>query len=232
MGVSGGCGCLRCCTWETEVSANRGPFFVGMTGFSGERRARWSGSHVQRGGSTHMGARPLPLLMLLFRMIPRFPLTRNARECATPTTPGPRRHQWSRPAAVKPDPCDLQPRDIAPRTGVTECDRSRRGVRPISARSATDLDAELDRSRRGTGPISTRNRTDLGERGAGSGGRAGRQAVRRSGPCGYRPRRPREAAPPRAPGTPRGRPTARPTPAGAALPHWPPPRAQADEARA
>ena len=162
VGVSGGCGCLRCCTWETEVSANRGPFFVGMTGFSGERRARWSGSHVQRGGSTHMGARPLPLLMLLFRMIPRFPLTRNARECATPTTPGPRRHQWSRPAAVKPDPCDLQPRDIAPRTGVTECDRSRRGVRPISARSATDLDAGYDRSRHGLRPISTRGTTDLG----------------------------------------------------------------------
>ena len=109
------------------------------------------------------------------------------------------------------------------------------GVRPISTRGTTDLDAEPDRSRRGTGPISTRSTTDLGERGAGSGGRAGRQAVRRSGPCGYRPRRPREAAPPRAPGTPRGRPTARPTPAGAVLPHWPPlspPRAQADEAHA
>ena len=112
------------------------------------------------------------------------------------------------------------------------------GVRPISTRGTTDLGTECDRSRRGTGPISTRNRTDLDaepDRSRRKGRRvrrAGRQAVRRSGPCGYRPRRRREAAPPRAPGTPRGRPTARPTPAGAALPHWPPPRAQADEARA
>ena len=162
VGVSGGCGCLRCCTWETEVSANRGPFFVGMTGFSGERRARWSGSHVQRGGSTHMGARPLPLLMLLFRMIPRFPLTRNARECATPTTPGPRRHQWSRPAAVKADAYDSHPENN-PTLGY---DRSRRGTGPISTRNRTDLEPEYDRSRRGTGPISTRNRTDLAKCGA------------------------------------------------------------------
>ena len=34
-----------------------------------------------------MGAGPWPLLTLLFRMIPRFPPTRGARECATPTTP-------------------------------------------------------------------------------------------------------------------------------------------------
>jgi len=35
-----------------------------------------------------------------------------------------------------------------------EVDRSRRGVRPISARVATDLGAGCDRSRRGVWPIS------------------------------------------------------------------------------
>ena len=39
-------------------------------------------------GSTHMGAGPRPLPTLLFRMIPRFPPTPNARKCATPTTRG------------------------------------------------------------------------------------------------------------------------------------------------
>ena len=39
--------------------------------------------------------------------------------------------------------------------------RSRCGIRPISARNRTDLDAEYDRSRRGTGPISARVSTDL-----------------------------------------------------------------------
>ena len=186
------------------------------------------GSHVWSGGSTHMGAGSWLLLALLFRMIPRFPPTPSARECATPSPP---RHTQ---ALTKP-PRSGEARPVRSSAPRHRTPHRSDGTRPISARSATDLDAELDRSRRGTGPISTRSTTDLGERGAGSGGRAGRQAVRRSGPCGYRPRRRREAAPPRAPGTPRGRPTARPTPAGAALPHWPPlspPRAQADEARA
>ena len=83
------------------------------------------------------------------------------RVCNTQPPPAHAGTDQSRPAEVRPDPCDLQPRDIAPRTGVTECDRSRRGVRPISARSATDLGTECDRSRGGIRPISTRNRTDL-----------------------------------------------------------------------
>ena len=41
--------------------------------------------------------------------------------------------------------------------------RSRCGTGPISARSTTDLDAEVNRSRRGVRPISRRNSTDLGE---------------------------------------------------------------------
>ena len=74
-------------------------------------------------------------------------------------------------AAVRPDLYGLHPRE-PPRTGVrpissrkptdldAECDRSRRGLRPISRRNRTDLDAEYDRSRGGTGPISVR----VGER--------------------------------------------------------------------
>ncbi|EJF38001.1 hypothetical protein HMPREF1318_1593 [Actinomyces massiliensis F0489] len=38
--------------------------------------------------------------------------------------------------------------------GFVSLDRSRCGLRPISVRSTTDLDAELDRSRCGTRPIS------------------------------------------------------------------------------
>ena len=48
-------------------------------------------------------------------------------------------------------------------------DRSRAGVRPISSRSATDLEPECDRSRRGSGPISSRSTTDLGEGGRAKG---------------------------------------------------------------
>ena len=40
-----------------------------------------------------------------------------------------------------------------------ELNRSRRGTRPISSRSTTDLAAELDRSRHGLRPISTRRAT-------------------------------------------------------------------------
>ena len=55
-------------------------------------------------------------------------------------------HRQGRPATVKPDSYDPQPRDIAPRTGTTdlepEMDRSRHGLRPISTRVATDLGGE------------------------------------------------------------------------------------------
>ena len=84
-----------------------------------------------------MGARTWSLLTLLFRMIPLFLLTRGARKCATPTIPahegisgaGSRRfgltHTASSPETLRPAP---------------EYDRSRRGLLPISARVATDLE--------------------------------------------------------------------------------------------
>ena len=49
-------------------------------------------------------------------------------------------------------------------------DRSRHGLRPISSRSKTDLDASFDRSRAGTGPISAK------------GGRMGERVRARPGP--------------------------------------------------
>ena len=61
-------------------------------------------------------------------------------------------HRQGWPATVKPDSYDPQPRDIALRTGTTdlepEMDRSRHGLRPISARVATDLGTGCYRSRR------------------------------------------------------------------------------------
>ena len=82
-----GVGRLRCCTWEAGAPVGRGLFFVGMTGSSGDNCVWRSGSHVRSGGSTHMGTGPRPLLIVLFRMIPRFPPTPNARECATHPPP-------------------------------------------------------------------------------------------------------------------------------------------------
>ena len=86
--------------------------------------------------------------------------------------PIPRRHQQSRPATIQSDPSGSQPQDVAPRTGVrpistrvttdldAELDRSRHGFRPISARVSTDLDAELDRSRR-AGEIGVDDRSSV-----------------------------------------------------------------------
>ena len=135
------------------------------------------GSHVWSGGSTHMGAGSWLLLALLFRMIPRFPPTPSARECATHTTPG---HASTSPGL----------RVVRVNMRATTGPRPHRGdgVRPISTRGTTDLGTECDRSRRGTGPISTRNRTDLdaepdrsrrkGRRVRRAGRQAGGQAVR------------------------------------------------------
>ena len=64
-----------------------------------------------------------------------------------------------------------------------EPDRSRHGLRPISGRKWTDLDASFDRSRGGSGPISTRRWTDLG---------AGYDRSRRRGRLGG-PKKSREA---------------------------------------
>ena len=64
-------------------------------------------------------------------------------------------------------------------------DRSRHGLRPISSRSKTDLDASFDRSRRGTGPISAK------------GGRMGERVRARPRPLGVgRSRREETATPP------------------------------------
>ena len=46
-GATGGCGCLRCCTWETGASAGRGLIFVEIVGFFGDHCAWRSGSHVR-----------------------------------------------------------------------------------------------------------------------------------------------------------------------------------------
>ena len=155
-----------------------------------------------------MGARPPPLLTVLFRMIPRFPPTRGARECATSTAPAGRGHQDvgfhaeaiavtttpgacehrsvtsavptppeppPRPTRAPAEPARnsgtrliSQPRDIPPRTGTT------------------DLGTGCDRSRRGLRPISTRVSTDLGEWGRPSGG-SGRQPARPYSRCTPRP---------------------------------------------
>ena len=104
-------------------------------------------------GAAHMGAGPRSLLIVLFRMIPRFSPTRGARECATPTTPGgTREHQQSRPATVKPDPYNLQSRESPhrepPRPKHSPCLRCNDTPQPRTG-STTDLEPELDRSRCG-----------------------------------------------------------------------------------
>ena len=81
-------------------------------------------------------------------------------------------------------------------------DRSRHGLRPISSRSKTDLDASFDRSRGGTGPISTRVSTDLAaepdrsRRGGGEGMTKGRAGPRAARPLGVGRRRREETATP------------------------------------
>ena len=57
--------------------------------------------------------------------------------------------------------CRRRASDGASSGPANRLNRSRRGVRPISSRNRTDLDASCDRSRAGTGPISTRVATDL-----------------------------------------------------------------------
>ena len=122
-------------------------------------------------GAVHMGAGSWSLLTALFRMIPRFLLMQSARECATPTTPGRRRHWRSRLGAVQSDSYGSQPRESphrgpshpkhAPCLRCFDTPQSRRGLWPISARSTTDLEPEVDRTRCGVRPISSRMWTDL-----------------------------------------------------------------------
>ena len=61
-----------------------------------------------------MGAGPRSLLIVLFRMIPRFPPMRSMCECATPTTPGhteATRAPAEPPTSVQPASHDPQPRE-------------------------------------------------------------------------------------------------------------------------
>ena len=94
-----------------------------------------------------MGAGPRPLLTLLFRMIPRFPPTRSMRECATPTIPDRHRHtQAPAELAHNGEARLLQlptPRTTTPETGT-----------PVSDALTSHLDTSLDRSRAGLRPIS------------------------------------------------------------------------------
>ena len=132
-----------------------------------------------------MGVGLWSLLTALFRMIPRFPPARSARECATSAAPAhagisravPRRcnpaHMLSSPETTPPETLtDTHPvPDVLTHHNLdAELDRSRHGLRPISSRSTTDLDAGCDRSRRGTGPISAK------------GGRMGERVRARPGP--------------------------------------------------
>ena len=110
-----------------------------------------------------MGVGLWSLLTALFRMIPRFPPARSARECATSAAPAhagisravPRRcnpaHMLSSPETTPPETLtDTHPvPDVLTHHNLdAELDRSRHGLRPISSRNSTDLDADYDRSRR------------------------------------------------------------------------------------
>ena len=77
--------CLRTSQWVRRsplVLCNRANEAVGRA--RGSMMRRWA----RFSSVLHMGAGPWPLLTVLFRMIPRFPPTPSARECATHTTPG------------------------------------------------------------------------------------------------------------------------------------------------
>ena len=77
--------CLRASQWARRsplVLCNRANEAVGRA--RGSMMRRWA----RFSSVLHMGTGPRPLPTLLFRMIPRFPPTPNARKCATPTTRG------------------------------------------------------------------------------------------------------------------------------------------------
>ena len=81
-----------------------------------------------------MGAEPWSLPKLLFRMIPQFPSTPGARKCATPTAPGRHGHWRGLLAALQPDSYPAHTVPKPENHHPLEYNRSRRGVRPISAR--------------------------------------------------------------------------------------------------
>ena len=102
-----------------------------------------------------MGVGSWSLLTALFRMIPRFPPARSARECATSAAPAhagisravPRRcnpaHMLSSPETTPPETLtDTHPvPDVLTHHNLdADYDRSRHRFRPISTRITTDLD--------------------------------------------------------------------------------------------
>ena len=113
----------------------------------------------------HMGARLRPLLTVLFRMIPRFPPTRGMRECATPTTPARSGRRRASPQRSSPTHTTSNPGNHHTRNTHQHSPCLRRHDTP----HWTDLDAEVDRSRRGVRPISARVTTDLGGGAVGAG---------------------------------------------------------------
>ena len=97
-------------------------------------------------------------------MIPRFPPTPSARECALSTSPGTCGCRRSLPETAWPDSSDPSPENH-PTGGLAHlkhatCPRCFDTPQPRTG-STTDLDTECDRSRAGSGPISTRVTTDL-----------------------------------------------------------------------
>ena len=130
-----------------------------------------------------MGVGLWSLLTALFRMIPRFPPARSARECATSAAPAhagisravPRRcnpaHMLSSPETTPPETLtDTHPvPDVLTHHNLdAEPDRSRHRFRPISSRNSTDLGTGFDRSRAGARPISAQVSTDLDDTGSAS----------------------------------------------------------------
>ena len=129
-------------------------------------------------GSVHMGVRTTALTRISFRVIPRFLSAQIADECATLSVLSVQRlklpascspietgafkaaHAPRRMAARARQHSDLRtaqaeiprnrevPRTREERGARPAPNRSRRGLRPISARKWTDLEAEYDRSRR------------------------------------------------------------------------------------
>ena len=91
-------------------------------------------------------------------MIPRFPPTRGVRECATPTTPG-RSGRWrASPQRSSPTHTTSNPGNHHTRNTHQHSPCLRRHDIP----HWTDLDAEYDRSRHGLRPISAEGRLGLG----------------------------------------------------------------------
>ena len=142
-----------------------------------------------------------------------------ALPCATPTTTTPEarthhtphrdRSNSARPTRRRSTHDKLEGENHMPHLGnrrqtahPRKHDRSRHGLRPISSRSTTDLDASFDRSRGGTGPISARVSTDLAaepdrsRRGGGEGMTKGRAGPRAARPLGVGRRRREETATP------------------------------------